>query len=110
MEGISQSIQAVMKLLEKSVQLWTHLVEDESLQDLQEKETKIHTTMAEVKQRHKTMTLPDKIKTATELKSLQLEEKALQAQKTVRQTLLEPLQEKADQLVMGSDATKKNIE
>jgi hypothetical protein len=56
------------------------------------------------------VSLPKKIKTATKLKALQLEEKALQAQKTARQTLLEPLQEKAEQLVMESDAAKKSIE
>jgi hypothetical protein len=39
-----------------------------------------------------------------------LEEKVLQAQKTMRQALLEPLQEKVEQLVMESDAAKKNIE
>jgi hypothetical protein len=39
-----------------------------------------------------------------------LEEKVLQAQKTTRQALLEPLQEKVEQLVMESDAAKKSIE
>ena len=56
------------------------------------------------------MSLPKKIKTATKLKALQLEEKALQAQNTARQTLLEPLQEKAEQLIMESDTMKKSIE
>lgn len=56
------------------------------------------------------MSLSEKIKTATELKALQLEEKSLQAQKTSREALLKPLQEKAEQLVMESDAAKKNIE
>jgi hypothetical protein len=51
MEGIGHSIQAVMELLEKSAQLWTHLLEDGNLQELQEKETKIHIAMVEVKQR-----------------------------------------------------------
>jgi hypothetical protein len=44
------------------------------------------------------------------MKALQLEEKALQAQKTTRHALLEPLQEKAEQMVMESDAAKKSIE
>jgi predicted nucleic acid-binding Zn-ribbon protein len=56
------------------------------------------------------VSLPKNIKTTTELKALQLEEKALQAQKIARQALLEPLQEKVEQLVMESDAAKKNIE
>jgi hypothetical protein len=49
-EGIDQSILTVTELLEKSVQLWTHLLEDGSLQELQEKETNIHAAMVEVKQ------------------------------------------------------------
>jgi hypothetical protein len=49
-EGIDQSIQTVIELLEKSAQLWTHLLEDGSLQELQEKENQLHATMVEVKQ------------------------------------------------------------
>jgi Fe-S cluster assembly ATPase SufC len=56
------------------------------------------------------MSLPEKIKTTTELKALQLEEKALQAQKTTRQASLEHLQEKAEKLVMESDIAKKSVE
>jgi hypothetical protein len=56
------------------------------------------------------VSLLEKIKMTTKLKALQLEEKALQVQKTTRQALLEPLQEKVEQLVMESDAAKKNIE
>jgi hypothetical protein len=44
------------------------------------------------------------------MKSLQAEEKALQAQKIARQVQLEPLQEKAEQLVIEIDATKLSIE
>jgi hypothetical protein len=44
------------------------------------------------------------------MKSLQAEEKAVQAQKIARQAQLEPLQEKAEQLVMEIDATKLSIE
>jgi hypothetical protein len=41
------------------------------------------------------MSLPEKIKTTAEMKSLQVEEKAVQAQKIARQAQLEPLQDKA---------------
>jgi hypothetical protein len=41
------------------------------------------------------------------MKSLQAEEKAVQAQKIARQAQLEPLQEKAEQLVMEIDAKNK---
>jgi predicted nucleic acid-binding Zn-ribbon protein len=56
------------------------------------------------------MPLPEKIKTVTEMKSLQAEEKAVQVQKIARQAQLEPLQEKVEQLVMEIDAEKLNIE
>jgi hypothetical protein len=102
-EDIGQSIQIVTELLNKSAQLWTHLLEDGSLQELQEKESKIHAIMEEVKQRQKIISLPEKIKMTTE-------EKVLQAQKIARQALLEPLQQKEEQLVMESDATKRSIE
>ena len=39
-----------------------------------------------------------------------MEEKVLQAQKTDRKALFEPLQEKMEQLVMERDATDKSIE
>ena len=48
-EDINWRIQRVIDLLEKSTQMWTHLLEDESLQELQERENKLHTTMAKVK-------------------------------------------------------------
>jgi hypothetical protein len=68
---------------------------------MQEKETNIHAAMAKVKQQQKIVSLPEKIKMTTELKALQLEEKALQVQKTTRQALLEPLQEKEEQAGHG---------
>jgi hypothetical protein len=38
------------ELLEKSGQLWKQLLEDGSLQDLQEREEKVHATMEDLKQ------------------------------------------------------------
>jgi hypothetical protein len=38
------------ELLEKSAQLWTQLLEDGSLQELQGKEDKLHAAMEDVKQ------------------------------------------------------------
>jgi hypothetical protein len=64
----------------------------------------------EVKQRQRTMSLPEKIKTVAEMKNLQAEEKVVQAQKMARQAQLEPLQEKAEQLVVEIDAAKVSIE
>jgi hypothetical protein len=82
--------------LEKSNQLWTQLLEYWSLQEMQGKEDKLHATMEDVKQRHRTMSLIENIKKTTEMKNLQAEEKAIHAQKIERQAQLEPLQEKAE--------------
>jgi hypothetical protein len=49
-ENIVQNIHRVAELLEKSGQLWTQLLEDGSLQELQGKEDKLHATMEDVKQ------------------------------------------------------------
>jgi hypothetical protein len=86
------------------------LLEDGSLQELQGKEDKLHATMEDVKQRQRTMSLPEKIKTTAEMKNLQAEEKVVQAQKSHDKAQLEPLQEKAEQLVMEIDAVKACLE
>jgi hypothetical protein len=56
------------------------------------------------------MSLPEKIKMATEMKILQEKEKVVQAQKMTRQAQLDPLQEKVEQLVIDIDAMKLSIE
>jgi hypothetical protein len=94
------------KMLEKSAQLWTQLQEDESLQEMQGKEDRVHVAMADLKQRQKMMSLPEKIKRTVEMKSLQSEEKEVQVEKIARQAQLEPLQEKVEQLVM--EMTQQN--
>jgi hypothetical protein len=47
------------------------------LQELEGKEDRVHIAMRELKQRQKTMSLPEKIKTTVEMKSLQSKEKEL---------------------------------
>jgi len=79
------------KMLEKSAQLWTPLLEDGSLQELQGKEDKLHAAIGYVKQWQRTMSLLGKIKIVMEMKSLQAEEKEVQAQKMARHAQLEPL-------------------
>jgi hypothetical protein len=48
-KNITHNIQRVVEPLEKSDQLWTQLLEDGSLQELQGKEDKLHEAMADVK-------------------------------------------------------------
>jgi hypothetical protein len=55
------------------------------------------------------MSLPDKIKTTLEMKSLQAEEKVMQAQKIARRAQFEALQENVEQLVAEIDAVKLRI-
>jgi hypothetical protein len=48
-ENIVQNIHRMTELLEKSTQLWTRILKDGSLQELQGKEDKLHVSMADVK-------------------------------------------------------------
>jgi hypothetical protein len=48
-KNITQNIHRLTKVLEKSAQLRTQLLEDEILQELQGKEEKQHTSMVDVK-------------------------------------------------------------
>jgi hypothetical protein len=49
-KSIAQTIHRMTELLEKSGQLWTQLLEDGSLQDLQGREDKVHAVMEDLKQ------------------------------------------------------------
>jgi hypothetical protein len=55
---IMQHIHRVEKLLEKRGHLWTQLLEDRILQELQGKKDKLHAAMAYVKKQQRTMSLP----------------------------------------------------
>ena len=66
--------------------------------------------MTDVNRGQRTISPPEKIKIVAEMKNLHVEEKALQAQKIARQTQLEPLQEKEEQLIMEIDAGKACLE
>jgi len=80
------------------------------LQDLQAREDKVHEVVVDLKKGKKTMSLPEKINIDANINILQAKEKVVQAQKFARQAQLEPLQEKAEQLVMEVDAAKSGVE
>jgi plasmid maintenance system antidote protein VapI len=65
-----QSIQEITKLYDRSMQLWTNLQEDEKLQQLEQKEEGVNTTVQELKKRKKAMNISDRLKSAQELKNL----------------------------------------
>jgi hypothetical protein len=73
---------------------------------MQGKEDRVHIEMEELNQRKNTMSWPEKIKTAAEMKNLQSGEKAMKEENIARQAQLEPLQEKDEQLFMDIGATK----
>jgi hypothetical protein len=56
------------------------------------------------------MSFPEKIKIVADIKTLQVEEKAIQVQNMTRQSKLEPLQEYEEQLVIDIDAVKLSVE
>jgi hypothetical protein len=105
-ESIALIIQEITELYNKSAQLWTNLQEDGKLQELDQKEEGINTVMQELKQKKKTMTIPDRLKSAQEMKNLQAELKSIQVDKQSRQAQLEPLQEGAEQMLTEIDTTK----
>jgi hypothetical protein len=49
-ENITHTTQCVTELLENNAQLWTQLLEDSSLQELQGNEDRVHEEMEELKQ------------------------------------------------------------
>jgi hypothetical protein len=65
--------------------------------------------MADVKQQHRMMSLPENIKTVVEMNNLQAKEKAVQVQNMARQDQLEPLQEKEKELVVEINLENLNI-
>jgi hypothetical protein len=77
-ENIAQNISRMKKLLETSGQLWTKLLEDGILQEIEGKEDKFHTTIENVKKRQRTMSFQENIKAVIEMKNLHAEEKVVQ--------------------------------
>jgi hypothetical protein len=86
------------------------LQEDEKIQELDQKEGNINTTVQDLKQRQKNMAILDRMKSAQEMKNLQAELKSIQMEKQLRQAQLEPLQEGAEMMITELEATKGRIE
>ena len=57
--------------------MWTHLLEDGILQEIQGREDRVHAIMAYLKKQQKTMPLSKKINTVANMKGLQAEEKVV---------------------------------
>jgi hypothetical protein len=63
-----------------------------------------------LKQKKKTITIPDRLKSAQEMKNLWEELKSIQVDKHSRQAHLEPLQEGEEQMLTEIDAVEGQIE
>jgi hypothetical protein len=109
-ESIALSIQESIELYNKSAQLWIDLQEDGKLQELEKKEVGSNTTLQELKQKKKMMTIPNKLRSAQEMKKLEAEMKTIQEVKKSRQAQLKPLQEGTKQMLTEIDTTKGQVE
>jgi hypothetical protein len=75
------------------------LEEDDRVQQLYQQEEEINTTIQEMKEHQNSMSITEWLKGAQEMKTLQAELKSMQTTKQERQAELEPLQEKATQMI-----------
>jgi hypothetical protein len=66
-------------------------------------------TIQELKNRQKTMSITERLKGNQDLKKLQADLKAAQMQKQERQVEVEPLQEKAVQMIVQLEEEKRNM-
>jgi hypothetical protein len=58
-------------LFDKATQLWTTLEEDEQVQQWDQEEERISTTIQDLKQRKKTMSITERLKGTHNMKKLQ---------------------------------------
>jgi septal ring factor EnvC (AmiA/AmiB activator) len=91
------------------MQFWTTFDEDEQVQQWDQEEERLSTTMQELKNRHKTMSIIERLKGNQDLKKLQADLKSMQKKKQERQVEIEPLQEKVAQIIMQLEEEKKNM-
>jgi hypothetical protein len=78
-------------LLDKVLQLWTRLEEDPQVQHWDKEEERINATIQELKQRQKTIPIPERVKGMQELKKIHAELITAQTHKHEHQAQIEPL-------------------
>jgi predicted nucleic acid-binding Zn-ribbon protein len=96
-------------LFDRTAQLWTMLEEDDRVQQLDQQEEVINTAIQELKQRKNSMSITERVKGMQEMKTLQAELKTAQNNKQARQAQLEPLQEKATQIIVKLEKEKTRM-
>jgi hypothetical protein len=101
LQEIERQVHAVGDLFDKATQLWTKLEEDQQVQQWDQEEERISTTIQDLKQKQKTMSITEHVKGAQDMKKLQAELTTAQTQKKERQAQMEPLQEKQQKSLHG---------
>jgi cell division FtsZ-interacting protein ZapD len=92
-QEMEQQVSTVVKLLDKAAQIWTRLEENPHVQRWDKEEERINAMIQELKQRHKTIPIPERVKGTQDIKNMQVELITTQTQKQERRAQIEPLQE-----------------
>jgi hypothetical protein len=70
LQEMEQQVSIAAELLDKAAQLWTRLEEDPQVQRWDKEEERINTTIQELKQRQKTIPIPERVKGKQEMKKM----------------------------------------
>jgi hypothetical protein len=81
MDEMDKQVSVAVGLFDRKAQLWTTLEEDEQVQLWDQDEDRVGTTIQDLKQRHKTMSITERLKGTQDMKKLQEELKPVQTQK-----------------------------
>jgi hypothetical protein len=109
LQEMEQQVSTTTELLDKAVQLWTRLEEDPQVQRWDKEEERINAMIQELKQRQKTIPIPERVKGMQEMKKMQAELITAQTQKQERQAQIEPLQEWVAEILAQAEGAKTQI-
>jgi hypothetical protein len=71
LQEIEQQVSTTTNLFDKATQLWTRLEEDPQVQRWNKEEERINAAIQELKQKQKTIPIPERVKGTQEMKKLQ---------------------------------------
>jgi hypothetical protein len=109
LQEMEKQVSTTADLLEKAAQLWTRLEEDPQVQCWDKEEERINAVIQELKQRQKTIPIPEHVKGMQELKKMQAELITAQTQKQERQAQIEPLQEWVAEVLAQAEAARTQM-
>jgi hypothetical protein len=109
LQEIEQQVSTIADLFDKATQLWTRLEEDPQVQRWDKEEERINAVIQELKQRKKTIPIPERVKGTQEIKKMQEELITVQMQKQERQAQIEPLQEWVAEVLTQAEGDKTQI-